>query len=99
MMYYYCLTYLYSEEKCGVYEHLPVTSQVTRDKEEALRWFDEALKSHLSSWRGNELVKVEDCELDYMCRIKKAVFHCGEAAYMKGYYMIELSCYTHNPCE
>lgn len=99
MNYYYAIFYRYSEERNGIYSVLPVTSQVTRDKDEAVRWFDEAVKVHTTPWRGNELVYVRDRKLDYMCTIKEAMFKCNEAAHHKGYYIIELGCYTHNPCE
>ena len=98
-MYYYCIKYLYSEDRVGVYEHLPVTSQVTRDREEAIRWFEEAVRVHTEKWRTNELLYQKDCKLDYQCRIKEAMFKCNEAAYREGYYIIELGCYMHNPCE
>jgi hypothetical protein len=79
--------------------HLPVTSQSTTDKELALKWFDDAVKSAVKVWNGNKLEWVKDEKLDYRCIIKQAKFVCNEAAYMKGEYIIELNCYTHNPCE
>lgn len=97
-MNYYCISYLYSEEEHGIYQHLPVTSQVTNDLATALKWFDDAVKAACKSWNGNELVSIKDRELDYMCYLKQAHFVCNEAAYMKGHYLIELGCYTHNPC-
>lgn len=98
-MYYYCISYLYSEEKNGIYQHLPVTSQVTNDFATAEKWFQDAVNVRTKSWRPDKLIWVKDRELDYMCYLKQALFECNEAAYMKGYYLIELSCYTHNPCE
>ena len=103
-MYYYCIDYLYLTEKtnCGVspmFMHLPVTSQTTTDKSLALKWFDDAVKAACKSWNGNKLVYTKDIELDYRCKIKEAKFECNEAAYLHGEYIIELCCYTHNPCE
>ena len=66
-------------------------------KEEAMRWFDAAVKSAVRSWNGSKLVYVKDEKLDYRCMIKQAKFECNEAAYMKGEYIIELNCYNHNP--
>ena len=79
--------------------HLPVTNRYTNDKEEALNWFDDAVKCAVKSWNGNKLDFVRDVTLDYRCMIKQAQFECNEAAYMKGKYLIELRCYNHNPCE
>lgn len=96
-MNYYCIGYLFSEEKNGLYHHLPVSSQVTNDFETAKEWFENAVRVHTDSWRGNKLLEIKDRKLDYMCYLKQAVFECNEAAYMKGFYVIELQCYTHNP--
>ncbi len=103
-MEYYCINYLYSTENtnCGIsplFMNLPVTHDVTNDKETALKWFDQAVKSACKSWNGNKLVSVKDRKLDYMCTIKVAHFICNEPAYMHGEYLIELRCYTHNPLE
>lgn len=102
-MYYYSIHYLYGQpEKKGcfaMFEHLPCTWQVTNDKEEALRWFDAAVKSACKSWNGNELLWVRDEKLDYRCIIKQARFVCNEPAYVGGEFIIELNCYTHNPLE
>lgn len=95
---YYCIEYLYCEEKNGIYSHLPVTSQVTRDLQVAQEWYETAKKVHLDSWRGNKLISEQDRKLDYMCYIKSALFECSEAGYQKGFYEILLSCYSHNPC-
>lgn len=96
-MYYYCIGYLYSETRNGIFHHLPVSSQVTNDLETAKKWFEDAVRVHTDSWRGNKLLYVKDRKLDYMCMIKEALFECNEAAYQKGFYSIELQCYTHNP--
>lgn len=98
-MYYYCIGYLFSEDSNGIYSHLPVTSQVTNDLQTAEKWFDDAVKAACNVWNGNKLIYVKKRELDYMCYIKEAKFECCEAAYQKGFYLIELQCYTHNPCE
>lgn len=103
-MNYYCLVYLFETDKtdCGVsplYMHLPVTNRYTNDKEEALKWFDDAVKCAVKVWNGNELVYVRDEKYDYRCMIKSAKFICNEPAYMHGNYLIELRCYQHNPCE
>lgn len=103
-MYYYCIEYRYlsDETNCGVrpcFMLLPVTSQSTTDKSLALKWFDNAVKSACKSWNGNKLVYVKEIPLDYRCLIKEAKFVCNEAAYLRGEYIIELSCYSHNPCE
>ena len=103
-MNYYCLVYLFETENtdCGfspLFMHLPVTNRYTNDKEEALNWFDDAVKCAVKSWNGNKLDFVRDVTLDYRCMIKQAQFECNEAAYMKGKYLIELRCYNHNPCE
>lgn len=94
---YYCIVYLQQNVKDGIFYHLPVTTEVTTDLKVAEKWFQNAidiLKNHY----GRELLKVEDCELDYLCRLKRAMFKCTEAAYVEGLYSIELACYTHNPC-
>lgn len=101
-MNYYSIQYQYLTEKtnCGVspmYMNLPCTWMTTNDKEEALKWFDDAVKAACKSWNGNKLVSVEDIELDYRCKIKQAKFICNEPAYLQGEYYIELRCYTHNP--
>lgn len=96
-MYYYCIGYLYSKERNGIFSHLPVASQVTTDIETAKKWFENAVRVHTDSWRGNKLLYIKDRKLDYMCLIKEAMFECNEAAYQKGYYSIELQCYSHNP--
>ena len=96
---YYCIEYLYSEERNGIYSHLPVTSQVTQDLNVAKEWYENAKRVHLESWRGNKLIREQDRELDYMCYIKSVLFECCEAGYRKGFYEIELCCYSHNPCE
>ena len=103
-MYYYCINYLFETDNtdCGfspLFMHLPVTSQYTNDKETALKWFDDAVKAACKSWNGNKLVWIKDEKLDYRCIIKQALFECNEPAYLKGRYIIELGCYTHNPCE
>lgn len=103
-MYYYCLSYLYESENtdCGfspMFMHLPVTNRYTNHKKTALKWFDDAVKCAVKSWNGNKLINVRDIPLDYDCTIKQALFECNEAAYLKGRYLIELRCYTHNPCE
>jgi hypothetical protein len=84
------------DEDTKIYSHLPTAYQVTNAIEQATEWFEQAVKV-LTSRYGNRLISVEDRELDYMCTIKQAVFECGEPAYKKGRYMIELKCYTHNP--
>jgi hypothetical protein len=94
---YYCISYLYSQEANGIYTHLPVTSEVTTDLEVAKKWFNnivEQKKNHFAY----KLLDVRERELDYMCYLKEARFFCDEAAYLKGYYLVNLSCYTFNPC-
>lgn len=96
-MNYYCIEYLYSEEKHGVYSHLPATSQVTTDKAVADRWYEDAKRAHLESWRGNELVFEKERKLDYMCYLRELCYKCNEAGYRKGFYLMQLACYSHNP--
>ena len=98
-MNYYCISYRYSEEKNGVYEYLPVTSQITTDLNTAEKWFEEAVRVRTKSWRPDALIYVKERKLDYMCYLKEALFECKEAAYRKGFYLIELNCFSHNPCE
>ena len=103
-MYYYCIEYLFETDKtdCGcspLFMHLPVTSQYTNDLETAKKWFDDAVKAACKCWNGNKLLEVRDEKLDYRCKLKTALFECNEAAYLKGRYIIELGCYTFNPCE
>lgn len=96
-MRYYCIRYRYSKERHGIYSYLPVTSEVTTDLKTAYELFDRAVKAQTLPWKGNKLEFVKDHKLDYMCYIKEALFHCTEAAYQEGYYVVELSCYTINP--
>ncbi len=101
-MKYYCISYLQERhdiQDCGVspvYMHLPVTTEVTTDLDVAEKWFQNAVDV-LSKHYGRRLLEVKERELDYMCYIKQAHFECTEAAYAKGKYLIELSCYSHNP--
>lgn len=98
-MNYYCIRYLYSNERHGIYTNLPVTSETTTDITTAETWFDNAVKVHTQSWKGNSLVHVKNHQLGYTCCLKEALFLCEETAHMKGWYIIQLCCYTHDLCD
>lgn len=95
---YYCLEYLQQDHNDKIFYHLPVTTEVTTDIKVAEQWFQNAVRI-LKNTYGRELISVTDRELDYMCYIKQAVFKCTEAAYVEGEYILELCCYSHNPCK
>ncbi|MGN1218645.1 MAG: hypothetical protein ACI4TD_11850 [Phocaeicola sp.] len=101
-MKYYCISYLQERDDIRdygvhpIYYHLPVTTEVTTDLAVAEKWFQNAVDI-LSKHYGRKLLKVTERKLDYMCYIKQAHFECTEAAYAKGKYLIELSCFNHNP--
>lgn len=95
-MNYYCIDYCLRNEKTHIFSHLPVNHMVTTDLDEAIKWFDNAVKRAERGY-GNKLISVKDVELDYMCNLKEAIFDCDEPAYVKGRYIINLKCYTHNP--
>lgn len=96
---YYTIEILFSEERNGIFYHLPFPSRVTNNVEEAQDLFDYYLRSYTYNWRGNVIIYDKPCELDFNCRIREAMIKCNEAAYLKGYYSIELAAYHHNPHE
>ena len=96
-MNYYCIDYCFRNEDTMIYSHLPVNHLVTTSLEEAEEWFDQAVYRAERGYE-NKLISVKDVPLDYMCNLKEAVFECNEPAYVKGRYIINLKCYTHNPC-
>lgn len=95
-MNYYIIDFLLQDAETKIYSHLPVAYQCTTDLDQANEWFELAVKN-LTSRYGNSLISVNERDLDYMCTLREAVFECGEPAYKKGRYIINLKCYTHNP--
>ena len=95
--YYYCLGYLQQNDEDDIFYHLPITTEVTTDINEAEKWFQNAVHI-LQNHYGRKLIRIEERELDYACWIKEAIFECIEHAYAKGKYCLELQCFTHNPC-
>lgn len=93
---YYQINFLYSEDRHGIFEHLPVAIGTTTDLSEVRKAYDNTVK-YQSNKYGNSLVYSKETELDYNCRIAESMFHCTEPAYKPGYYIIELSAYHHNP--
>lgn len=96
---YYTVSLLFSKERNGIFEHVPFSSRVTRDEAEAQDLFDYYLSAYTDNWRGNVLIYDNVCELDYQCRIREAMVECREAAYLHGFYVIELNVYSFNPHE
>lgn len=94
---YYTIGLLFSEERNGIFSHLPFSSPVTRDEKEAQSLFDYYIRTYTDNWRGNELIYDKPCERDYQCMIREAMVKCNEAAHMHGYYVIELNVYSFNP--
>ena len=94
---FYCIRYRYAQERLGIFSNLPVTSEVTTDKNTAETWFDNAVRVHTLPWKGNKLEFVRERKPDYMCCIKEAMFRCCEPGQKQGWYIIELGCYTSNP--
>lgn len=96
---YYTIGLLYSEERNGIYSHLPFSSKVTTDEKEAQELFDYELRAYTGNWRGNELLYDRHKELDCFCTIREAVVKCNEPAYRHGYYNLCLLAYNFNPHE
>lgn len=96
---YYTIGLLYSSEKNGIYNHIPFSSKVTTDENEAKELFDYYMKAYTGNWRGNNLIYDREMKLDYNCTIRSALVECKEPAYMNGFYLIEIHAYNHNPHE
>lgn len=93
---YFQITYCMRNEDTRIFSHLPVTHMVTTDRKEAEKWFDAAVKKAQKS-HFNKLISVEDKKPNCMCSLKEAQFECGEPGYVKGRFLIYLTCYSHNP--
>lgn len=96
---YYTVGIMYCEERHGIFSHLPFSSPVTTDKAQAEKTFDYWLRAYTESWRGNKLIYDNPRDRDCFCSIREAMIECNEAAYLHGYYCLELLAYNHNPHE
>ena len=96
---YYTIGLLYCEDEHGIYSHIPFSSKVTTDEKEAQELFDYELRAYTNNWRGNELLYDKPLERGSFCSIRHALVKCNEAAYVHGYYLLELLAYHHNPHE
>lgn len=96
---YYTIGLMYCEYKNGIYSHIPFSSKVTTSEKEAQELFDYELKAYTDNWRGNKLLKDEKLERGSFCTIRQALVECNEAAYVHGYYLLELLAYSFNPHE
>lgn len=95
MFYYRIGYYLLGED--GVFTNLPVCGEVTTDRDEAERWFANALRQLTERHWCYSVGEVRESEYDYKCWVKQVNFVCTEPAYNKGEYLLELQCYQHNP--
>ena len=95
-MFYYTIGYYYKNSE-GIYEHLPIMGAVTTDRDVAEKWFADTLRQYTERHWCYKVSDVRERELDYACYIKQVHVVCDEPAYLKGEYLVELQCYTHNP--
>ena len=96
---YYCIDYLYSEERNGIYHHLPVTTQYTTDKKTAQKWYEDAVRINSQDWRRNILIKQEERTESDKWFWKQSQFEIKEAGTLKGFYLIQLKWYNLDPSE
>lgn len=96
---YYNVSVLFCEDEHGIYHHLPFASPVVKTREEAQKLFDYELKAYTNNWRGNELLYDREVDRRYFSNIREALVKCNEAAYVKGYYLLVLNMWNHNPHE
>lgn len=95
-MFYYRIGYCYENED-GIYYHLPIEGEVTTDRNVAEQWFENVLRQYTERHWCYKVGNVVEREYDYLCYVKQVHVVCNEPAYIKGDYLIELQCYTHNP--
>ena len=96
---YYTIGLMYSEYKNGIFSHIPFSSKVTTSEKEAQELFEYELRAYTGNWRGNKLLEDKCFERDSMCAIREAVVECNEAAYVHGYYLLQLLAFSFNPHE
>lgn len=93
---YYRIGLLYCEREHGIYSHIPFASPATTDLNEAQKTFDFLLKQWTNNWRGNKLIREHTREKDFACYIREALVECNEAAYIHGYYLLQLQAFNYN---
>ena len=94
---YYNVSVLFSEDKIGVFSHLPFASPVTKSKAEAEILFNKQLDVYTNGWRKGVNELVYDKVLAGHTGIRQALVKVDEAAYLKGYYLLVLNEWNINP--
>lgn len=95
---YYNVSVLFSENKIGVFSHLPFASPITTSKEEAEKLYEHLLNQYAGGWRKscNELLYDKRLDSTTTSGIRQALVKVGEAAYVHGYYLLVLNKWSYN---
>lgn len=96
---YYNVSVLFSENKIGVFSHLPFASPVTKSKAEAEILFNKQLDVYTNGWRKGVNELVYDKLTPGNTSTRQALVKVNEAGYMHGYYLLVLNEWHHNPQE
>ena len=96
---YYNVSVLFSENKIGVFSHLPFASPVTKSKAEAEILFNKQLAVYTNGWRKDVNELVYDELTPGYTSTRQALVKVNEAGYMHGYYLLVLNEWHHNPQE